>query len=514
MSCPVLVTARRIYVGFKPTRLVEAIVAVNGLVVYAGSRNDAERIARGLAVAVGCSRPRVLEFTDSYALPGFVDAHLHLRGVGAKLYGIDLSDVRSIEEFKAVVAREVARFESWIIGRGWDQERMGAWPTRYDLDEVVPDKPVVLMRICGHAAVLNTVALKELGFLGRRSPDIDVGCDGEPTGLVFEKAAEEAYREAVRKLDQVKLILEAARHVLSYGVTLVGDMGVDSEEIYGLVRARFMGLLPLRVRIYLSQSLFEQLERAGVIPIFGDTFLAVKGVKMFMDGSLGARTAWLREPYSDASETRGRSLAGWRDVARLAEAAKRWGADVAVHAIGDAALAEALHGMEAARCRCRIEHASLAPPDLLSVAARLGVRIAVQPRFLVSDTWAADRLGVERVRWLYPFKTMISMGIQVGFSSDAPVEPVNPFEGIYAAATRGAVAGYTRDEALDVETGLHLYTAGSAAILGDRRAGCLEPGCYADIAVVDHDPLEVSVEELPGIRFEASIVGGELVWSR
>jgi predicted amidohydrolase YtcJ len=515
LACPVLVKASKIYVSFKPTRIVEALVACGGKVVYAGRYDDAKRIAYSLAEAYACGKPRVMDYEGFTIVPGFVDAHMHLRGLGVKIYGIDLSDVGSIEEFKAKLAREASRFSSWIIGRGWDQERMGAWPTRFDVDEAVGDRPAVLMRVCGHAAVLSTAAMRLLGLLeDRENPEIDRGCNGEPTGIVYESTAAKAYEEAVKNLDQLKLVLEASRHVLANGITMVGNMDVGAEEFTSLVRAWNAGLLRLRVRVYLSRRLYEAMLKMGFTPFFGDEMLRVKGVKMYMDGSLGARTAWLREPYSDAGGT-GSPQASWRDVARLASAISQAGGDLAVHAIGDAALEEVLKGFEAAGCRCRVEHASLAPPDLIEKMSRLGVRAAVQPRFLVSDFWAVDRLGRRRVRWLYPFKTMLVSGVSIGFSSDAPVEPVNPLEGVRAAVTRGSLAEYTKDERLDIETALYLYTRGSAAVLGERWAGCLEPGCYADMTVLSADPLEVDVESLPSqVRFEATLVGGELVWSR
>lgn len=512
-ACPVVFTAERIYTGFRPTRYVEAVTVYNGHVVYSGFLAEAMRIARSIAEAVGCGRPRLVEL-DGVAVPGFVDAHLHVRGVGAMKHSIDLSEAESMEELLDAVRRGASRFSGWVIGRGWDQEHIGGWPTRYELDEAVPDKPVALLRVCGHAAALNTRAMEALGLLDSDSPLVDRGCDGSPTGIVFEELAAEAYREAVRSLDPVRLAVEGAQEALRYGITLAGAMDVDDHAFRGLVAARRLGLLRTRLRLYLSRELFTALDRLGAVPVLGDDVLRVTGVKLYMDGSLGARTAWLREPYSDEPGTRGRRLLTARELAELAKRAADWGLDVAVHAIGDAAVEEALRGVAAAGCRCRIEHASLAPPDLIRSMASLGVRVAVQPRFVVSDSWAVDRVGPERARWLYPFRSMLSAGLLLGFSSDAPVEPLNPLEGVHAAVTRGALAEYTRNEAVDVETALHLYTTGSAMVLGETRAGCLEPGCFADIAVLDRDPLEVDVEELPSVGFNATIVAGDMVWSR
>ncbi|BEP17995.1 amidohydrolase [Pyrofollis japonicus] len=512
-ECPSLIRARRIYTSFKPTKYVESIVVLNGRVVYAGEATEAAQIARDLARSASCGRPRLYEF-DGVALPGFVDAHLHVQGIGLYKYSIKLNDVESLDDLLARVSKESKRFSEWIIGRGWDQERMGTWPTRFDLDEVVSDKPVILMRVCGHAAVLNTEAMKRLGLLDdRSSPLIDRGCNGEPTGIVFEELAERAYREAVKSLDPLKLVIEGVNEALKHGITMIGTMDVDEHAFRGLVSAWNMGLLRIRVRAYISKELFDKFYSIGAVPVFGGPFFRISGVKIYMDGSLGARTAWLREPYSDDPGNKGRPLLRAPEVAEVARKAKEWGLDVAAHAIGDAAILEAIKGFRMSDCGCRIEHASLAPPDVLEELSSMNIRVAVQPRFLISDWWAHERLG-ERTRWLYPFRSMLNKGIVIGFSSDAPVEPLNPLEGVYAAVTRGSLLSYTREEAIDPETALHLYTAGSAQVLGEPRAGCLEPGCFGDLAILSEDPLEVDVEDLPGLRIDATIVGGELVWEK
>ncbi len=510
--CPVVVGAQRVYTSFRPTRYVEAVVAVAGIIVYAGSLDEANGVAARMASILGCRAKH--EMFDGIAVPGFVDAHMHLASLGFESEGVDLRGADSIDALKAILAREARRFSGWIYGRGWDQERMSSWPTRYDLDEVVPDKPVVLMRVCGHAAVVNTRALEELGLLkAGRSEYVDYGCDGSPTGILYEEEAYRAYERARQGADSVKLVLKGQEVLLRHGVTMVSAMDVSAREAAGLMAAWRSGLLHVRTRAYIGWNLFKQLSAAGAaFAGLGDDILRFVGIKLYMDGSLGARTAWLREPYSDA-DTVGKPLLDSKRLAQRAKQARSQGFDVAVHAIGDAALAEALKGLEASRCKCRIEHASLATPDLIDHMSRLGLRVAVQPRFVVSDYWAVERLG-DRARWVYPFRTMLSRGIQLGFSSDAPVEPVNPLEGVYAAVTRGALASVTKSESLDVETAMHLYTQGSALVLGETRAGCLEPGCYADVAILESDPLEETIEILPDIRVVATIVGGEVVWRR
>lgn len=514
--CPVVVSAPRVYTGFKPTRLVEAFLAVAGRVVYAGYEAEALRLGRLAAEALGC-RLRY-ERLDGVVVPGFVDAHLHLAAVGFEAGGLDLRGVGSLEELKELVARERERFHDWVYGRGWDQDELGAWPTRYDLDEVSGGKPVLLMRVCGHAAVANTEALRRLGLLGaeKRRPGVDYGCDGSPTGLLFEDEAWRAYRVAKHSSDPVKTVLEGQRRLLEAGVTTAATMGADWHEARGLLWAWRSGSLAIRVRVYLDWGLYRAMRGAGFVPAgLGDETLRVAGVKLYMDGSLGARTAWLREPYRDAVHETGRRLLSRRELAEKAAEAARDGLDVAVHAIGDAAVLEAAHGLLAAGVRGRVEHASLAPPDVLEALRSAGARVAAQPRFVASDSWAVERLGEERARWLYPFRTMLARGIPLGFSSDAPVEPPSPLEGVYAAAARpGPLGSLSRGEALDVETALALYTRGSASVLGEEWLGCLEPGCAADAAVLAEDPLEAPLDYIPDIAVLGAMTGGVWAWRR
>jgi len=244
--------------------------------------------------------------------------------------------------------------------------------------------------------------------------------------------------------------------------------------------------------------------------------LEVVGLKVFADGSFGARTAALREPYSDDPGNSGVLLADRNALLRSLEAAGRAGLQLAVHAIGDRALEEVVAAAKASGAHLRVEHASLAPPDLLSELAELGLWVSAQPRFVISDWWIVSRLGRERARWAYPFRSFLERGIGLSFSSDAPVEPCNPFEGVYAAVTRGSLEGLeiaelTAGEALSWEEALRCYTETAPRLLGEQL-GRLSPGYRADFVVVDRDPLSVPVAELRRIRVLATYVNGELAY--
>jgi len=484
----------------------DGMVVEGGRVVYLGPHPE-ERAGPGA---------KVVEVREGAVLPGFTDSHAHLASLGLALRTLDLRGVRSIEELKRKVAeraRELGPGE-WVIGRGWDQELFeeGRWPTRWDLDEAAPANPVLLVRVCGHAAVANTLALSLAG-VADSTPDPPGGTiervGGRVTGVLKEGAVQLVF-SAARRGGAEELVREAEGAMLSCGVTCVHAMSVGSEELEALRELARSGRLKLKVRAYLDPEVPElKPESWGA--------LEVVGLKVLADGSFGARTAALREPYSDDPGNSGVLLAGRDALLRSLEVAGRAGLQLAVHAIGDRALEEVVAAARASGARLRVEHASLAPPDLLSELAELGLWVSAQPRFVISDWWIVSRLGRERARWAYPFRSFLEQGIGLSFSSDAPVEPHNPFEGVYAAVTRGSLEGLeiaelTAGEALSPAEALRCYAEVAPRLLGER-SGRLSPGYPADFVIVDRDPLSAPPHELRRIRVLATYVSGELVYS-
>jgi len=484
----------------------DGMVIEEGRVVYLGP-NPEERAGSGA---------KVVEVEDGVVLPGFTDSHAHLASLGLALRTLDLRGVRSIKELKRRVAERVKELGpgEWVVGRGWDQELFeeGRWPTRWDLDEAAPKNPVLLVRVCGHAAVANTLALSLAGITDF-TPDPPGGSiekvGGKVTG-VLKEAAVQSILSAAQKGSADELVREAEKAMLSSGVTCVHAMSVTSEELEALRSLARSGKLKLRVRAYLDPEVPEpKPENWGV--------LKVVGLKVIADGSFGARTAALREPYSDDPGNAGVLLADRGALSRLLEKAGKAGLQLAVHAIGDKALEEVLSAAKASGARLRVEHASLAPPDLLDELAELGLWVSAQPRFVVSDWWIVSRLGRERARWAYPFRSFLERGIGLSFSSDAPVEPCNPFEGVYAAVTRGSLEGLeiaelTAREALTSAEAIRCYTETAPKLLGERL-GRLSAGYPADFVIVDRDPLSAPARELRNVRVLATYVGGELAYS-
>jgi len=495
----------------------EALVIREGKIEYVGSNED--------AIEIGGSRARIVDLRGSVILPGIVDAHVHLDEVGLSSRIIDLRGVRSIGELKEKVrrARDKGKIiKGWIIGRGWDHElfKERRMPTRYDIDQVCPDIPTLLIRVCGHVAVANTKALEISNIMSKvATKNVEVDERGVPTGVIFEDEIS-SIMDSIPKMsivERVEIIEEALNVLASHGVTAVGFMSCTPESFEALQILKKNRRLPIRVMVYFTYNMIKYLKALRLRGGYGDDMLKVMGIKIFMDGSLGGRTAFLRKPYSD-SNTRGILRMSRREVRNVLEEAHSLDLQVAIHAIGDGAVEEALNAIEDSGIdgsSCRIEHASVVDEEIIKRMKRLKITAVVQPHFIISDWWIVKRLGIDRAKWAYAFKSMINAGVKVAFSTDAPVEPVNPWLTIYAAVTRGKYEGlelykYTANESLTFEEALECYTNGSrrALLMEDVM---LREGMVADLTVVDRDPYAVSVQDLKRVRNVATIVNGRIV---
>ncbi|WP_240911843.1 amidohydrolase [Thermococcus sp. M36] len=524
----------RIYVSFKPLKVADAILVDSGRVIYAGSSEKARKLAEEL-------NGEVIDLRGKVILPGFIDSHLHLEELGMYLETLDLRAVRSIAKLKKKLGSYAKKAKTtWILGHGWDQELFEEkrWPTRWDLDEVVEDRPVMLSRVCLHAAVLNTKAMEMAGLLDAELPGVVRDGDGEVTGVVKEEAfelAREKFKETLTLQDYEHFVKVAADYIASLGITAVGTVSVEEKTLKALSNLEERGELKIRVFAYLDPgkrevkegSMFgnldvlEALRKLGIRRGFGRGKLRINGVKVLADGSLGARTAWLSEPYSDA-ETEGYPNISKGLLEKIVREAHEAGLQMAVHGIGDATIDmildvySSLNGSE--RMRHRIEHASILRPDQIERMAELGIVAAVQPHFVITDWWVMKRVGEKRAHWIYPFRSILKAGVVLGFGTDSPIEPANPWETVYAAVTRGKYEGvdayeYTKDECLTIEEALHAYTYGSAYTLhAENELGTLEEGKLADFIIVSDDPFEVNEKRLGEIRVLETYVSGERVF--
>ncbi|OYT61429.1 MAG: amidohydrolase [Thermofilum sp. ex4484_15] len=440
-------------------------------------------------------------------IPGLIDSHVHLIPTALNREVLDLRRVKSIRELKTLIAKECGK-SGWIIGRGWDQENFeeARMPSLKELDEACSSNPVLLIRICGHLALANSLALRKLGL---RKGD----------GLLFEeevtKALESVLKPGEEKL--LRLLKELLYEMPKKGITMVHTLSSTPQEFYLLQLIKVKWGLPVRVRVYFDAKYLDYLLNSKLIGGFGDEYLRISGIKVIMDGSLGARTAYLRERYEDAN-TRGKLLLNSSKLAELLERARGLNLQVAVHAIGDGAIREVIKALSLSSARgdeVRIEHCSLTPPELLDELAKLRPIISVQPHFIISDWWAERRLG-RRCRWLYPFKTMLRAKLKLSGSSDSPVEPWDPWEGMYAAVERGKEEGssifkYTSSEKLSISEALTMYTEGGARACREYPDyGSIKIGSKADLTVLEYLP--TTPKELKEVEVYATLVGGEITY--
>lgn len=489
----------------------EALAIHDEKIVAVGSNKE--------VLSIVSPQTKITDLKGATVLPGFIDCHIHLIEYGLSLGGIDCRRVRSINELKRLVAGRTTGTGEWILGRGWDQEKFeeNRYPTRADLDQVSPLNPVILTRVCGHICVANSAALREAG-VDRNTPNpegglIDRDSDGEPTGILRENAVDLVNRVVPTPgLEAyVKATTEACQMALQAGLTTVHCIVTSDMELQALSKLHLERRLQLRFYVFIPASQLAGATTLGLRSGFGDDMLRIGGVKIFTDGSLGARTAALEEPYSDDPTTRGVAIYTQEQLNDVVAEAHLAGFQTAIHAIGDRAIGMALDAIEEARrrfptknLRHRIEHASVLTEDLIRRMKKLNVLAVVQPHFIVSDYWVHERLGHKRSELAYPFQSLVRSGVSVVGSSDCPVEPLSPLSGITAAINRPG-----SKEALSLEQAIELYTRSAAyASYEENWKGTIEPGKLADLVVLEKDPGKVPPEMIQEIKVLATIVGG------
>ncbi|MBW3628153.1 MAG: amidohydrolase [Gemmatimonadetes bacterium] len=485
------------------------------------------------AVALASPTALVVDLAGAAVTPGLVDAHAHPTAWALSRRRVDLRDAPSPEAAARLIGATLPSLGEWIVGQGWDSHRWGAFPTHEILDRVSPAAPVLLESHDLHALWLNGEALRRCG-IDRHTPDPDGGrivrdpATGEPTGVLLEEARRPAFARlpAPGPEEVLSALLDAQASAHELGIT-----GLHSVEPTGLAEMSALldrDLLRLRVLQHLPLAGLEDSIAAGwrsgsPARPGSDEWLRIGGIKMFLDGALGSRTAWLREPYSGSDDYRGIQTLSREDFRGAVARAAGAGLASAVHAIGDAAVELALDVLEEipppSALPHRIEHLQLCPPDLWDRAAASGIVASMQPVHLLSDIPAAEEhWGRPRCRGAYAFAPLLRRGMTLAFGSDVPVETIDPRPGLFAALRRetwtGAWQGeeWYPEQALTAAEALSCYAEGPAAASRDaHRRGSLRPGRDADLVVWDRDPLQAPPEEVREMRCLLTMVGGEIV---
>lgn len=480
----------------------------------------------------GEAKPKAATIVDAKGqtlLPGFIDAHGHVMDLGFAALHLNLTGTSSLSELQQRLRDYAAAHptDAWLIGFGWNQELWPEknFPTAADLDAVVPDRPVVLERVDGHAVVANSAAMKAAG--------VTAATQAPPGGRIenglFVDNARSLIDNIIPRPSQAemdKAFDKSQEILLGFGVTGVGSMSTSLDDWNSFRRAGDAGTLNVRLMVYLLG-----LEPLKTIPhptdwMYGDRLRAV-GVKLFADGALGSRGAWLKQPYADEPDTRGLQFHSDAEMRQLADAAAGAGFQIATHAIGDAANAQVISNYEwlnskyGTNRRWRIEHAQIVDCADLPRIGRGHMIASMQPTHQTSDRLMAEkRLDPPRLKCAYAWQSMLRTGAKLAFGTDFPVESPNPFPGLSAAISRQDVngeppGGWYPDERVTLGQALRAYTRGAAyAGFAEDRMGALDPGKWADFILIDRDPTKVNPQELARTEVLETWVGGKKVWAR
>ncbi len=507
----------------------QAAAIRNGRFVAVGNDDDIRRL-------IG-KETEVIDLKGKLALPGFNDAHLHFANGGLYLLGIDLRPARDEKEFVGILKEYIYKIPKgeWISGGNWDHEN---WPSRKHprkemIDPITPGHPVLVSRLDGHMALANSLALKLAGIT-RDTPDPQGGeivkdlKSGEPTGILRDTAMD-LVGKVIPPLSRDKrerAIRAAMRHAQELGVTSVQDnSSAEDLAIYqDLLRK---GELGVRVNAWRGADGWENFQRLGITAPYGDPFLRLGTVKLFVDGSMGAGTALFFAPYADDPATSGLPIHTQAELEALVGDADRAGLQVAAHAIGDKANAWMLAAFARARAengardaRHRIEHSQVVRAEDVARFKELGVIASVQPSHCIDDMrWAGKRIG-KRVEDAYRWASFLQAGVRLAFGTDWDVEPLDPRLGLYAAVTRelpggGPAGGWHPEEKLSLATAIEAYTLGPAyAEFQENEKGSVEVGKLADMAVMAADLFSMPHKDILGTPVVMTILHGKVVFAK
>lgn len=522
--------------------VAEAIYIKGNKIAFIGENEEALRFKN--------KDTKLIDLEGKMAVPGFNDSHMHLLSYGYTATKIELNNAKSIEDLILLGKERLnsgnLKKGDWILGRGWNNDYFddNRLPTRYDLDKITTDFPICYTRVCGHILVVNSKALEVVG-IDRNSPQVpggkfDLDENGEPLGIFRENAMDIIYSAIPDPdIDSIKsMILKCSEDAVKQGITSIqtDDFEQLPKKDYEKIIKAYLELIDegkLKVRVY-EQCLLPDMKKLksflekGYTTGWGNEYFKIGPLKLLADGSLGARTAYLTEPYNDDNSTRGIPVFSQEEMDELVLTAHNGGMHVAIHGIGDGAMYMACESIEKALKenpredhRHGIVHCQITDVNLMNKFKELNLVAYVQPIFLHYDMHIVeDRIGKERARYTYNWKRMIDMGIHVAGGSDCPVEKFDILPNLYSAITRKDLNGYPEngwlpDQKLTIDEALRIFTVeGAYASFEENIKGTLEPGKLADVVVLEKNLYDIQPDEIKDVKVDFTIMDGKVVYER
>ena len=526
-------------------RFAEAVLVCDDKIATVGANNE---------ILASAPNAEKIDARGNLLLPGFNDSHLHMHAFGRNLHRINARGVTSIDELVECGRELIDRMKpprgAVVHGSGWNQDLFVGdkrLPNRHDMDRISTEHAVIISRVCGYSMCCNTLALQMAGITRNSryaaNGQIELDENGEPSGFVREGEALYQIRALIPPYKQEQIeeqLLYAMRHALANGITSTGSMDVFGGNYQSIVDAyiKLFAERDVRLRVNLQctiekDDVFSEFIRRGWITksSMGHPYLTMGASKLFADGSLGSRTAFMREPYHDDTSTRGYQRYAQEALDALVRKNHENGFQVIVHAIGDAAIDEALTAFEKANggrvsgghnndLRHGIVHCQITDMPLLQRMARNDILAFMQPIFLTHDLYIIEnRVGKELAATSYALATMKKLGIKVSYGTDSPVESMSPLECIDCAVNRHDVAngypaeGFYPGECVDVYTAVDAYTTGSAyAEFAENTKGRIKVGYLADMTLLDKDIFTIPPKEIRTARALWTMVGGRMAY--
>lgn len=507
-----------------------AIVVKDGKIVWVGEQDEVNKEGKEL-----------IDLQGKRVLPGFIDAHMHpllLAEVDQQIY-CGPPSINSIDELLNEIRKKYESLKGshrndWIRGWGFDEAKLAEQReiTRWDLDQVAPDIPVIITRACTHVIIVNSLALQLAGIdrhtVSPEGGQIDVDEHGEVTGILREKARYLFFHIGSEPTmeETAELLAGLSNKLASQGITSTTDLMAKSTPMnyyHVYIEAIKKGYKQRTVLYYI----WEDLKKSGMIPsdqLAPFEMVHIGGVKLFADGSISGKTAWIDAPYLGEENNFGLSITSEEELLQAADFAKKHEIQLVIHAMGERAIKQIIdtfYGREnwvMDAPSVRIEHGSLPSLDTLKRAVEMNIGFVTQPIFLYAEMDSyLNNIGLERIENSYPYKTMLQLGVALAFSSDAPAtswaDPSNPFIGIKAAVTRKTYTGveFSQEQRITVEEAIFLYTKHAQEMTRIPNVGQIKPGYCADFIVLDRDILTINPEELHKVTVLETYINGEVV---